>query len=284
VLIPTYNRAPFLQTAITSVLSQSFTDLRLVVVDDASTDGTPDLVASFKDPRLQYRRQPHNLGGWLANSNSAFEGVDTEFVAWLGDDDEMLPGALTRAVTALDAHPSVGIVHASFNNLDADGHVLATRASLTHGLSSDTLEPGATYIRKAMLYGTRVSSPTALVRTAAVPAVPFDPEEGPTADAGLWMRIALKWDIYFIAEPGLNYRLHTGSDSAVWSRLARDRYRPTMKLVRKVRWMKLRFLDTYGDQLCSPASLRMIVHLSSIRSVVARAVPNSLAVRLRRAT
>ena len=213
VLIPTFNRARFLRSAIRSVLEQDYRDLRLVVVDDASTDDTPDVVASFSDPRITYRRQPRNLGGWLANSNSAFEGVATEFVVWLGDDDQMLPGALGRAVAAMDRHPNVGIVHAAFNYVNADGAVLVTGTNLTRDLKAETLEPGHTYIRKAMRYGTRVCSPAAMARTAAVPLVPFDPEAGPTADAGLWMRIALKWDVLFISEPGLNYRLHGGSDS-----------------------------------------------------------------------
>jgi glycosyltransferase involved in cell wall biosynthesis len=282
ILIPTYNRASFLPTAIASVLSQGFTDLRLVVVDDASTDDTPEVVASFTDPRISRRRQPRNLGGWLGNSNSAFEGVDTEFVAWVGDDDEMLPGALSRAVSIMDACPSVGIVHTAFNTVDASGHLVAAGASMTHGLTSDTLESGEAYIRKSLLYGTRVCSPSALVRTSAVPPVPFDPEEGPTADAGLWLRIALNWDVYFLAEPGTNYRLHGGSDSAVWSRLAGDLYRPRIGLVRKAHWMKLRFIDKYHDQLRSPMSLRMIVYLATARRVVALAVPDSVAAWLRR--
>jgi glycosyltransferase involved in cell wall biosynthesis len=280
VLVPTYNRSSFVRHAVESVLAQDFDDVCVVVVDDASTDDTAAVVASFADPRVQYRRQPHNLG-WHGNCNSAFEGVTSEFVTWLGDDDSMLPGALSRAVRVMDDRGSVGIAHAAFNYVSSDGDVIAAGANLTRDLSVDTFETGATYLRKAMRYGTRICTSTALVRTAAVTGTPFDPEEGPTADAGLWMRIALSWDVHFLAQAGLNYRLHQGSDSAIWSRMAGDRYRPTMKLVRKVRWMKLRFIDEHHDQLTSPSELRMIVHLSTARSVVARAVPNSVAAFLR---
>jgi len=283
IVIPTFNRASLLRSAIESVLGQDFTDVCLIVADDASTDETSEVVASFADQRIHYLRQPYDLGGWLPNSNSAYRCVDSEFVGWMGDDDQMLPGALSRAVAAFDAHPSVGLVHASFNYVDADGTVIVPGATIGPWPPCDTFESGRTYIRKAMRYGTLVCSPSSLMRTAALPPVPFDPDEGPTADAGLYMRIGLNWDVYFIAAPAVNYRLHRDSDSAIWSRLAGDRYRPTMRLVRRVRTTKLRFIDTYGEQVGSPTwQLWTIAQLATLRSVAARAVPDSVAVRLRR--
>src|SRR5947208_6072670 len=86
VFIPTYNRARLLPHAISGVLQQTFGDLRLVVSDNASTDETPDVVAQFDDPRLEYVRQPENLG-LLGNHNWFLERVDTDYALILPDDD-----------------------------------------------------------------------------------------------------------------------------------------------------------------------------------------------------
>lgn len=63
VVIPSYNRAALLPRAITSVLTQTFSDLECIVVDDGSTDQTEQVVAEFQDPRLRVIRLPDNGGG-----------------------------------------------------------------------------------------------------------------------------------------------------------------------------------------------------------------------------
>jgi glycosyltransferase involved in cell wall biosynthesis len=63
VVLPTYNRADTLKRSIQSVLSQSFTDFELIVVDDASRDESAEVVASFDDSRIKYVRNEFNLGG-----------------------------------------------------------------------------------------------------------------------------------------------------------------------------------------------------------------------------
>ncbi len=104
VCIPTYNRASFLEEAIQSVLAQTLTEFTLLVADDASTDTTPTLVTSFHDPRIQYFRQPQNVG-IMANHRTAIEMVNTEFVAIVCDDDILLPDHLASAIEALARYP-----------------------------------------------------------------------------------------------------------------------------------------------------------------------------------
>ena len=72
--LPTYNRAKYLREAIDSVLGQTFADFTLVISDNASTDETPEIVASYDDSRIVYRRHETNRG-WLANFNVSLEGA-----------------------------------------------------------------------------------------------------------------------------------------------------------------------------------------------------------------
>src|SRR5690348_6136880 len=104
VAIPTYNRAEYLHEAIDSVLAQSFSDFVLVVSDNASTDGTRELVESYDDPRITYLRHDVNQG-WIANFNASVESAATDYAMFLCDDDLLRPGALARAVEVLDGHP-----------------------------------------------------------------------------------------------------------------------------------------------------------------------------------
>src|SRR5690242_9782613 len=122
VALPTYNRSALLREALDSVLAQTFTDFVVVVSDNASTDETPDVVASYGDPRIVYRRQGRNIG-WIANFNSALSGAETDYGIFLSDDDLLRPDLLARAVEVLDAHPGVGIFHSAFDIIDASGTV-----------------------------------------------------------------------------------------------------------------------------------------------------------------
>src|SRR5262249_25255030 len=119
VIIITYNRAQYLQRAIRSVLNQTFQDFEIVVVDDASTDETPEVVKAFSDPKIRYFRHPINRQE-AGSRNTAIQNARAEYVAFLDDDDLWLPQKLAVQVDLLDKSPStVGVVYTSF--LDIDG-------------------------------------------------------------------------------------------------------------------------------------------------------------------
>src|SRR2546421_4910105 len=86
--LPTFNRARTLKRAIESVLGQSYTNLELVISDNASTDGTKDLCEQFSriDRRIKYLRQPTNQGA-AANFRAVLDHAQGEFFMWLADDD-----------------------------------------------------------------------------------------------------------------------------------------------------------------------------------------------------
>ena len=189
VLVATYNRAAYLTLALESVLGQSFSDFEVRVVDDASQDTTPEVIAGIRDPRVRSFRQRTNQG-WLGNCNAALEGVDTEYVLLLGDDDVMTPGALERAVAVLDANPDVGMVHTALNIIDGAGRLIRSVVNWTKDPNVDTKEPGQEFIRKSIRSGCRVCAATVMMRTAALAGMRFEPADGPTADVGLWLRIA----------------------------------------------------------------------------------------------
>lgn len=104
VLIPTYRRADVLPRAIASVLGQSSKDFELLVVDDASPDGTAEVVAAVADPRVRYLRREQN-GGAGATRNTGFAAARGAWVTLLDDDDEYLPDFLARTREVVSAAP-----------------------------------------------------------------------------------------------------------------------------------------------------------------------------------
>ncbi|MFB6165571.1 MAG: glycosyltransferase family 2 protein [Haloarculaceae archaeon] len=101
VVIPTYNRADVLSRAVESALAQTLADVEVIVVDDASTDHTDEVLASFDDDRLTTLVHDENRGGSAAR-NTGIDHATGEYVAFLDSDDEWRPTKLERQVSTLE--------------------------------------------------------------------------------------------------------------------------------------------------------------------------------------
>jgi len=283
VCIPTRNRARWLGDAIASVLAQTYTDFHLVISDNASTDETPAVVAAFSDPRLTYERLPHDVG-MIENYNRLFRRLRTDYSLMLPDDDRLYPELLERTVATLDVHPSAGVVHCAFDQTDRAGNVVAPANNWTYGLTKDTLESGARFIRESMKYSCRICASTALVRTAAVPPELYRPGTFPPVDFDMWLRMAPDWDFAFIARPLGAYRIHGSSHSAAQGHTFELGYKPGLALIDKLLEVKLRFLEEHRDRLVSPDELRRLAYWGRRRELLNVARIETLPHRKRRAT
>ncbi len=127
IVLPTYNRASFLDQAFQSIRNQTFSDWELLVIDDGSTDTTREVVemlAAGVPQRVQYIHQP-NRGAYGAR-NTGLEHVRGEYVAFYDSDDHWLPHHLADSVEALDANPEVAWVYGAGQIVDfATGKVLS---------------------------------------------------------------------------------------------------------------------------------------------------------------
>jgi glycosyltransferase involved in cell wall biosynthesis len=121
VVVPTYNRAALIARTLRSVLDQSYRNLELLVVDDASTDGTAEAVAALDDPRIRYLRQDTNAGVAAARNRGIAEARG-ELIAFLDSDDAWLAGKLERQVAAFARAPGrLGFVYTGTETIHADG-------------------------------------------------------------------------------------------------------------------------------------------------------------------
>src|SRR3954467_8727117 len=109
VVIKSYNHAAFVGEAIQSILDQSFQDFEIVITDDGSTDGTPDVIRRFADPRIHLGVPDKNRGISIA-MNETIARARGEFIAILNSDDFALPGRLQRQADFLVSNPQIAAV------------------------------------------------------------------------------------------------------------------------------------------------------------------------------
>ena len=126
-LMAAYNGAAFIGESIASLLAQSFADFELIIIDDASTDGTAKIVAAYADPRIRLLRNTANLG-IVGTRNRGFAAARGIFVAILDQDDLSRPRRLEAQVAYLDGHPDCVLVATDIDVMEA-GHLRASRFS-----------------------------------------------------------------------------------------------------------------------------------------------------------
>jgi glycosyltransferase involved in cell wall biosynthesis len=122
VIIPTYNRLGYLEKAIQSVVSQSYSCLEIIVSDDCSPQNPQTLIDSFNDRRIVFRRNSTNLGNGL-NVANAFQAAQGKYVASLNDDDNWDPDFLARLIQPLENNEMLAVAFCDHYIINADGMV-----------------------------------------------------------------------------------------------------------------------------------------------------------------
>jgi glycosyltransferase involved in cell wall biosynthesis len=147
VVLPAYNREATVARAMRSVLTQSVRDLELIVVDDASTDGTIQAVEAVGDTRVRLLRHEANRRAGAAR-NTGIRAATGAYVAFLDSDDEWLPGKLERQLAWMDAAPEVGASCTAYRIVDRGEEFTRVPAYVTYReiFMGCDLSPGTTLV------------------------------------------------------------------------------------------------------------------------------------------
>ena len=201
VLLAVRNGEPYIHEAVRSVLDQTFTDFELLVVDDASTDATAEIIEGFGDGRVRLLRNEQNLGQ-VPSLNRGLREARGEYVARLDADDVCRPTRLAREVEILDGDARVGLVGTWMEAIDERGRRLGhLRKDLTDYVD---------FVYHTLIMRVYVSHPSAMYRREPVLALGgYDEATGPAEDKDLWRKLALeRYDARIVPEPLILYRLH----------------------------------------------------------------------------
>lgn len=208
VLIDTYNHKRFIEEAIVSVLEQDFPALEreIIVVDDASTDGTPEIVRKF-EPRLRLIRKPN--GGQASAFNVGIPQCKGEIVSFLDGDDWWTRNKLTRVAQAMADDPLAGIVGHGIVSVQQDGREQVESLREGFQFKADTLEGARLLRRRGAFLGTsRMTIRADLLRR--IGAVPEEIEI--QADEYLFTLAAVLTGAHILPDTLTYYRLHDANN------------------------------------------------------------------------
>lgn len=247
VAIPTYNRADMLRTAIDSVLDQTLQDFELIVLDNASTDDTPEVVASFKDSRLTYHRRAENIGH-RANLNAAFHAGSAPIIAVLQDKDRMLPRNLEAKLAIFDARQDVVMVHGGFRIVDDEGNnVVPHRRGGPP--PEDTIDSSRVFLRKSFNgYGGVQQFGSVVLRRSALGDDGLREQDAPADDVALWLRMGGRGSVGYVAEHLTVLRAAVGWSTANdFLEISNGRFYPTFYAARGGRKVRSEYLARNRD-------------------------------------
>jgi Glycosyl transferase family 2 len=215
VIVPCYRYAQYLRQCVQSVLSQRGVDVRVLIIDDASPDHTPEVGRQLADDdaRVAYTRHLSNRGH-IATYNEGLSWASADYLLLLSADDYLLEGALERAVELMNQHPEVGFTFG--NAIAQDGSGVMRSIGIPVSLA-DAEHPrvlaGVSFMRTT---GARniVPTPTAVVRTELQKVVGGYRKELPhTGDMEMWLRLAARASVGVVGANQAVYRQHTANMS-----------------------------------------------------------------------
>lgn len=208
IIVPCYRYGHFLRECVESVLAQEGVAVRVLILDDASPDHTPEVGRELaaRDSRVEYRRHPTNRGN-IDTYNEGLDWAGGDFVLILSADDLLLPGALGRAARLMEAHPEVGLVY---------GRILIHRSGEPlpepERAQSDMWRvcDGLTWIESlGRKMGGGIDSPTVVLRTDLHNRIGRFRKDLPhSGDIELWIRFALNSSIGIVDAEQAIYRVH----------------------------------------------------------------------------
>ena len=193
VIIPTYNRAHLIGRSIKSVLSQSYQDFEIIIVDDGSTDNTKEVVTSFNNERIRYIRHEKNKGEAAAR-NMGIRVARGKYIAFQDSDDEWLPEKLAKQIELLkNTLPKVGVAYTGFWKIENNEKTYIP-FSWVNQKEGD--------IHKELLKGNFIGTPATLLKKECFKKVGmFDEKLFHLVDWELWLRVSKYYHFKFIDEP-----------------------------------------------------------------------------------
>ncbi len=213
IVMPTYNRGKdFLPEAVKSVLAQSFTDFELIVVDDASTDNTAQVITAFDDPRIVYLQSDHNHGEYWA-TNFGVNRAQGKYLTWVHSDDLLPPDSLERRFASLEGLPDLDFVHGDIDRIDETGTLTERLDSVTwdkYKIVQQYLMKPEERERKYIIHHTTVLMKWKFFYQAG----PFDCSLPYAGDIDWLIRAVIRGRFQYIPATLYRYRTHSGTRRA----------------------------------------------------------------------
>ena len=200
VIMPVYNTAPYLKEAIESMLTQTESDFELILINDASTDNSSEVIAQFNDSRIRLINNDKNLG--LAVSlNKAIRVSTGKYIARMDGDDIALPTRFEEQLKIIKSADRRTVVCSTCLLIDEHGNKIGK-------WKDDSKYSSPKEIRKQLPNNNCIVHPSVMVRRDLLSEFFYDPEQHESEDYDLWLRMASD-DVQFlkITQPLVLHRI-----------------------------------------------------------------------------
>jgi glycosyltransferase involved in cell wall biosynthesis len=246
VLMPSFNYARYLPLAITGVLSQSHSDLELIITDDCSTDNSREIVKDWQRLDNRVISVFHDVNTGLAGArNSGLAASSGEFIALCDADDIWLPEKLKIQMEVFRRNPELGLVYSDSAIIDGDGNLTGQLfSSMIHRVGQAT--SGSLF--EELCQRNFLCVPTVTLRREAIQyAGGFDESLRSLEDWVCWVKISRKYPFYYVEDALVQYRIHRAG-------LSRNLKGMALNRVKAIRLL----LESFSD--ISPRSRSGMLH------------------------
>jgi len=208
ICIPTYNAEKTVMSTVRSILNQTYKNLEIIIVDNASTDNTLALLQKiFDDPRIKIYKNSENIGA-EKNFSRCVELAKGEYIAIFHADDLYMPDMVQKQVRAFQADPAVGAVFTLANPVNDRGEVIG-EGKLPVELKGKRIYYFPEIFLSILKSGNFFVSPSAMVKSELYKKlIPFNSKKfGTSADLDMWLRILEEHPIAILDEKLMSYRI-----------------------------------------------------------------------------
>jgi len=205
VCMPIYNSSRYIAQAIESVLKQTRSDFKLIIIDDCSTDGTGAIAASFaeRDARILFFRNDTNAG-MVNNWNRCLQKATGRYIKFLFGDDLLEADALEQMAAYLDANPAVGVVASARILIDGEDRPIKTLAHFDTRIYDGTEIIKACFLKQDNLVG----EPTAVMFRKELAGRGFNTGYRQMVDLEMWFHLLDQGACAYIQQPLCAFRVH----------------------------------------------------------------------------
>jgi len=230
ILMPVYNAEKYLSEAIDSILSQTFNDWELIIINDGSTDNSETIISGYDDNRIYYTKNKENIG-LIRTLNKGIDLCHGEYIARMDADDISLPKRLKKQIDFLDKNP--------------DYLMCGTNASVINNLGGITGKirnlSDNKFLQIHLLFSVPFVHPSVMIRKEVLQENRYNGNFKHVEDYELWCRIAKQGKIANLEEELFEYRWHDSNVSVLYNKLQEE-------LKNKIIKEELKNLDIYPTE------------------------------------
>jgi Glycosyl transferase family 2 len=215
VVLPSYNHEPFLARALDSVLAQTYQDFEIVITDDASTDGSVDVLRTYAKQDSRIRLFVNRFNYETHSVNNGIRHACGEYVALLHSDDEFWPTKLEKQVRYLDDHPEVAAVFTRARIVNQQGQDFPDPNHCNFTIFNQPNRSRHEWLNYFFVNGNCLCHPSLLIRRSVYDTLGlYNPLMSALDDFDMWVRVCLHHEIHVLQQTLVNFRLLEGEGNA----------------------------------------------------------------------